>query len=120
MKIDDHNPQYPALPAVNKWRSLAKQRELTAEEKYEYGTAVLEEIGKLNRAALLRSVPTFKARCASGSFCNDPKELQKIIRRQHIEDFAAAVARDQTQLVKFGYFEAAYEKAMREKRAYMA
>lgn len=116
----DYNPQYPTLPRVNRWRLLVKRRALSEGERYAYGATVLEEIGKLNRAALLRSVPTFKARCASRSFCNDPKKLQKIIRRQHIEDFAAAVARTQTRLAKAGYFEAAYEEAMRGKRARMA
>jgi hypothetical protein len=51
-KFGQFGPNYNVGSApVAKWRNLAKHRDLTYAEKYAYGRAVLEAVGKQNRSA---------------------------------------------------------------------
>lgn len=76
-------PEYPALPGANKWRKLARGRELTVGEKREYGQAVLDGINALNRKLLEREVAPFRSNSASGTFHNNGADILKAIAAQN-------------------------------------
>lgn len=110
----DPTPIYPALKGLERSRAAARAGGI--EERRAHGLRVLEAIGRLNRAAIMREVPSFRANCASGTFCNNAKDLQKAIRAQHTAALHAAVRSHQTRMVKEGYFEQQYELHMAEQR----
>jgi hypothetical protein len=112
-------PVYPktASAAVENWRRIARVRELTVDEKHQYGQAVGEWIRGLNsikpapRVSLKYSVPDYAAKCRA--------------------EFAAAAGRDRREWAlgkkksdlcgSSGLTIAeAYEKAMADKAARLA
>ena len=80
---DPFGPVYPALPGANKWRRLARGRELTVDEKREYGAVVLEGINALNAKLLDREVAPFRSNSASGTFHNNGKDILAAINAQN-------------------------------------
>lgn len=80
--LDPFGPLYPAIPGANKWRKLARKRDLTHAEKCEYGETVLEGIRRLQAQELAREIPSLRANCASGTFHNDGNAILAALRAQ--------------------------------------
>jgi hypothetical protein len=76
-------PVYPALPGANKWRKLARMRELTRDENREYGQTVLDAINAMNAKLLDREVAPFRSNSASGTFHNNGKDILRAINEQN-------------------------------------
>lgn len=109
----DHNPQYPTLPTVAKFRNNPN-----ADSKA-YGAAVRAAIRTLQRQELARACngPTNpKSPCASRTWHSDGRKILAAVREQHKAALATALngptfARSAVELLQ------AYQDALAEKRA---
>lgn len=117
-RIPAEGPDYPDMPRLNYWRWLAKQRPLTEGEKMMYGAAVLKEIGLLNRAQASKGLGLGlpKARCASGTYANNAKDIFKAITAVNAAAIDKANRDWQTRRVKDGKMEYEYKQIMAAKR----
>jgi len=80
-----------------------------------YGAAVLDGIGRMNRAALAGAAPSIpRPHCASGSYANNGADVLAAIARKIKGEFAAAVARDRAARTDADIV-AAYHAAMAER-----
>lgn len=107
-----HNPQYPPLPAVEKYRCKARAAGglsgLDENEVYEYGAKVLAAIGTLNRAKHAVLIKEHRVNCASGS--NTAEGIFKAIYKQNVARLRNITPRTDEELQE------AYDKAMEAKR----
>jgi hypothetical protein len=111
---NDGNPVYPALPSVNKFRKLAGNRELTAEETKAYGRSVLEGIRALQRQEIMRGTPKLpSAKYETGA------DVLKRIAAENKAAFARDCQSDRTARSDAAII-AEYEHVMSLKRAAQA
>jgi len=104
-------PVYPKLTGLDYWR---KKPALTKGEWLVYGAAVREKIAALNRAALMKELPSHGCPCASGTWESDPKKIMAAVKRQNQAKLwteADRKRRTDAEIIE------AYNKAMAEKRA---
>lgn len=112
---DRWGPLYPktASSAVEKWRKLSDQHELTHDEKRAYGAAVHAWINTLNQPKKTPGALPTRSSCASGQ----PFEFNAAKHRATLKrEFAAAVERDRARRSD-AEIVAAYEAAMVLKRS---
>lgn len=111
-------PIYPAIPGAAKFRKIPRA-ELTPAQKIAYSDAITRTILSLQRKAIMRQAPEFKANCASGTFINNGAELHEhLIRARRAELLAAPDkirrARTDAEVLEL------YSQAMAAKRAAQA
>lgn len=75
-------PKYPKLEGLEKWRRLARYRELTREEKHTYGDAVRAAIRKLNKLAVKYTRPN------PFPMVGDPPKDKNVPRDQQLYEYA--------------------------------
>jgi hypothetical protein len=57
-------------PRVTKFRKIPRDQ-LTPEQRREYSAAIVAKIQSLQRAAVMRDLPSFRPSCASGTWHNN-------------------------------------------------
>ena len=113
-------PTYPAMgPRVAKFRRVARDQ-LTPDQRREYSAAIVDKIRALQRAAVMRDLPSFRPSCASGTWHNNADgKVGAAVREQQARALLACpdeirAARSIVDL------DAAYKAAMREKAKALA
>ena len=113
--LEQFGPPYPKLgAAVAKFRKIPRM-ELSADQKREYAEAIETAIRALQRSALQRELPSFRPRCASGTWHTTGKAIERAIREQHRNALLAypeQVRKARTP----GKWAELYDAAMKEKR----
>src|SRR5260370_9461851 len=108
---------YPALgPRVERYRRLSRQHALSAAERREYADAIETSIRSLQRSELQRELPSFRPRCASGTWHTTGKEIEEAIRQQQLSALLACpgkVRRARTEVE----WPQINEQAMKRKRS---
>ena len=109
------NPPYPALGAqVAKFRKIPRDR-LTDAQKQAYSDAIRSAVLSLQRSELQRELPSFKPRCASGTWHTTGEAIHEAVRRQQHAALLAYPDKVRRARTDCEWAEM-YEEAMKEKR----
>jgi hypothetical protein len=117
MRDESGNPAYPELGAtVAKFRRIARP---TQDERLAHGEAVHRAMLAKQRAELQRELPSFKPRCASGTWHTEGGKIHAAVQQQQrarLQASVAAVRKHRTP----AQWQAMYDDAMKAKRRKLA
>jgi hypothetical protein len=111
---EQFGPFYPDLGAgVAKFRRIPRNK-ITKVQRLAYGEAVHRAILAKQRSELQRELPSFKPRCASGTWHADGDKIHAAIQQQQAARLQAAVAQDRKRTP--AQWKTAYDAAMQDQR----
>jgi len=108
-------PPYPKLgAAVARFRKIPRGQ-LTSGQKRAYSDALVKAVLALQRSELQRELPSFRPRCASGTWHTTGAAIEEAIREQHRNALLACP--EQVRKARTpGKWAELYDAAMKEKR----